>query len=111
MAARDRPVDKVMRIGLEFQQTELCSDIWNRRHAGNRLDSTLAKGLGVIEWLARQPGESRVTDVARALGLARSNAHRTLQTLVACGWAVQNPASSAYRPSLRLFELGSRLGR
>ena len=75
-----------------------------------RLDSTLAKGLGVIEWLARQPGESRVTDVARALGLARSNAHRTLQTLVACGWAVQNPASSAYRPSLRLFELGSQLG-
>jgi DNA-binding IclR family transcriptional regulator len=64
----------------------------------------------VIEWLARQPGESRVTDVARALGLARSNAHRTLQTLVACGWAVQNPASSAYRPSLRLFELGSQLG-
>src|SRR6186713_264904 len=75
-----------------------------------RLDSTLAKGLGVIEWLARQPGESRVTDVARALGLARSNAHRTLKTLVACGWAVQNPASSAYRPSLRLFELGSQLG-
>ena len=64
----------------------------------------------MIEWLARQPGESRVTDVARALGLARSNAHRTLQTLVACGWAVQNPASSAYRPSLRLFELGSQLG-
>jgi len=64
----------------------------------------------VIEWLARQPGESRVVDVARELGLARSNAHRTLQTLVACGWAAQNPATSAYRPSLRLFELGSRLG-
>lgn len=74
------------------------------------MDSTLAKGLAVIEWLARQPGESRVVDVARELGLARSNAHRTLQTLVACGWAVQNPATSAYRPSLRLFELGSQLG-
>ena len=74
------------------------------------MDSTLAKGLAVIEWLARQPGESRVTDVARELGLARSNAHRTLQTLVACGWAVQNPANSTYRPSLRLFELGSQLG-
>jgi IclR family KDG regulon transcriptional repressor len=74
------------------------------------MDSTLAKGLSVIEWLARQPGEARVSDVARALELARSNAHRTLQTLVACGWAEQNPATSAYRPSLRLFELGSRLG-
>ena len=74
------------------------------------MDSTLAKGLAVIEWLARQPGESRVVDVARELNLARSNAHRTLQTLVACGWAEQNPATSAYRPSLRLFEIGSRLG-
>ena len=74
------------------------------------MDSTLAKGLAVIEWLARQPGEARMTDVARELGLARSNAHRTSQTLVACGWAVQNPATSAYRPSLRLFELGSQIG-
>ena len=53
--------------------------------AGDCLDSTLAKGLAVIEWLARQPGESRVTDVARELGFARSNVHRTLQTLVAYG--------------------------
>jgi IclR family KDG regulon transcriptional repressor len=74
------------------------------------MDSTLAKGLAVIEWLTRQPGEARVSDVARELHLARSNAHRTLQTLVACGWAEQNPVTSAYRPSLRLFELGSQLG-
>jgi IclR family KDG regulon transcriptional repressor len=71
------------------------------------VDSTLAKGLAVIDWLARQQRDSRVTDVARAFGLARSNAHRTLQTLVECGWAVQDKATSAYRPSLRLFELGS----
>lgn len=71
------------------------------------MDSTLAKGLVVIEWLARQQRASRVTDVARALGLARSNAHRTLQTLVECGWAVQDDDTSAYRASLRLFELGT----
>ena len=71
------------------------------------MDSTLAKGLSVIDWLARQQRDCRVTDVARAFGLARSNAHRTLQTLVACGWAVQDRETSAYRPSLRLFELGS----
>jgi IclR family KDG regulon transcriptional repressor len=74
------------------------------------MDSTLVKGLGLLEWLARQPRECGVSEVARALGLARSNAHRTLQTLVACGWAEQNPATSAYRPSFRLFELGSRVG-
>ena len=71
------------------------------------MDSTLAKGLAVIEWLARQQRDCRVIDVAQAFGLARSNAHRTLQTLVECGWAVQDPATSAYRTSLRLFELGA----
>lgn len=71
------------------------------------MDSTLAKGLAVLDWLARNPRDARVSEVAQAFGLARSNAHRTLQTLVECGWAVQDPATSAYRPSLRLFELGS----
>jgi len=74
------------------------------------VDSTLAKGLAAIEWLARQPRECGVSEAARALSLGRSNAHRTLQTLVACGWAEQNAATSAYRPSLRLFELGSLVG-
>ncbi len=71
------------------------------------MDSTLAKGLSVLEWLARQQCACRVTDVAQALGLARSNAHRTLQTLLECGWVVQDEASSAYRASLKLFELGT----
>lgn len=71
------------------------------------MDSTLAKGLAVMEWMARQARACRVTDVALAFGMARSNAHRTLQTLVECGWAVQDADTSAYRPSLRLFELGA----
>lgn len=74
------------------------------------MDSTLAKGLTALEWLARQQRECGVSDAARALGLARSNAHRTLQTLVACGFAEQNPQTSAYRTSLRLFELGTLVG-
>lgn len=71
------------------------------------MDSTLAKGLAVLEWLVRQQRDCRLTEVAQAFGLARSNAHRTLQTLVECGWATQQPQTSAYRPSLRLFELGA----
>ena len=70
------------------------------------MDSTLAKGLTVLEWLVREQRASGVSAVARALGLARSNAHRTLQTLVACGWARQD-SSGAYAASLKLFELGS----
>ena len=71
------------------------------------MDSTLAKGLAVLEWLIRQQHDCRVTDVAQAFGMARSNAHRTLQTLVECGWARQDNETSAYRPSLRVFELGA----
>ncbi len=71
------------------------------------MDSTLAKGLTVLDWLVRQQRGCRLVDVAGAFGMARSNAHRTLQTLVACGWAVQDATTSAYRPSLRLFELGA----
>lgn len=71
------------------------------------MDSTLAKGLATLEWMTRQQRDCRVTDVAQAFGMARSNAHRTLQTLVQCGWAVQDAATSAYRPSLRMFELGA----
>lgn len=71
------------------------------------MNSTLAKGLGVLEWLARQESGCRVTDVAQAVGMVRSNAHRTLQTLVECGWAVQDSASSTYSPSFKLFELGA----
>lgn len=71
------------------------------------MDTTLAKGLAVLDWLVRQQRGCRVVDVAEAFGMARSNAHRTLQTLVACGWAVQEASSSAYRPSLRVFELGT----
>lgn len=59
------------------------------------MDSTLAKGLVPIEWMTRQQCDCRVADLAQAFGMARSNAHRTLQTLVECGWAVEDPAASA----------------
>lgn len=71
------------------------------------MDSTLAKGLAVLDWMARQKKDCRVVDVAQALDLSRSNAHRTLQTLVECGWAVRNPDTSTYRAGLLLFELGA----
>jgi IclR family KDG regulon transcriptional repressor len=71
------------------------------------MDSTLAKGLAVLEWLTGEQRPCGVSEVARAFGIARSNAHRTLQTLVACGWARQDGDGGAYRPSLKLFELGT----
>ena len=82
-----------------FQMMELMSM--------SHVDSTLTRGLAVLEWLIRQQRDCRVADVAQAFGMARSNAHRTLHTLVACGWARQNGQNSAYRASARVFELGT----
>lgn len=73
----------------------------------SHVDSTLSKGLAVLEWLIRQQRDCRVADVAHAFGIARSNAHRTLHTLVACGWARQDGQGSAYRASPRVVELGT----
>ena len=70
------------------------------------MDTTLAKGLALLEWLARQHRPSRLADVARAFGLARSSAHRHLQTLVECGWVAQDE-HSAYRAGIKLVELGA----
>ncbi|MBA3597040.1 MAG: IclR family transcriptional regulator [Methylibium sp.] len=71
------------------------------------MHSTLVKGLAVLDWLIRQQRGCRVADVALAFGMARSNAHRILHTLAECGWARQDERTSAYRASLRVFELGA----
>ncbi len=73
------------------------------------MDSTLVKGVAVLEWLVQQQRSCRVSEVAQALGLARSNAHRTLQTWTHLGFVAQDADSGTYHCTLRLFELGSRV--
>lgn len=73
------------------------------------MDSTVSKGLTVLELLVRASGPMRLSAVASELGLQKSNAHRTLATLIAGGFVVQDEESGRYRPSLKLFELGSKV--
>ena len=70
------------------------------------MDTTVAKGLAVLEALARADGPVRLADLAQQLGLQKSNVHRLLQTLVALGFAAQEPGTSRYLPTLKLWELG-----
>jgi len=72
------------------------------------MDKTLAKGLLVLEYLVNSKTPRSVSDVAQAFSLVPSNAHRTLKTLTTLGY-VRQAADSRYEPSLRLFELGSRV--
>ncbi|WP_244483658.1 IclR family transcriptional regulator [Methylobacterium sp. Leaf91] len=70
------------------------------------MDSTLLKGLTVLEHLAASEAPRGVSELARALDLTKSNVHRTLQTLVAAGYVRATPGG-AYECTLKLFELAS----
>lgn len=70
------------------------------------MDSTLLKGLTVLEHLAASDEPRGVSEIARTLQLTKSNAHRTLQTLAAAGYVRALPGG-AYECTLKLFELAS----
>jgi len=71
------------------------------------MDKTLLKGLAVLEALATTRPPPRVLDeLARTLGLSRSNAHRTLATLVHAGYARRDPASGRLSVTTKSLALG-----
>lgn len=55
-----------------------------------RLLQSLSRGLETLDYMAAQPGPVRLTDVAEALGIDKSNAAHLLKTLVAMSYAVQD---------------------
>jgi DNA-binding IclR family transcriptional regulator len=73
------------------------------------MDSTIAKAFTVLEFLVRTSGPVRLSIIAQDLGLQKSNVHRTLATLVAQGYVVQEGETGRYSPTLKLFELGSKI--
>ncbi|MEJ1995092.1 MAG: IclR family transcriptional regulator [Limibacillus sp.] len=73
------------------------------------MDKTLLKGLSVLEAvIADDQNARKLEDLAAQLGLTRSNAHRTLQTLAHAGYIERDPQKGGYRGTMKLFELGSR---
>lgn len=74
------------------------------------MEKTLAKGLKVLECVSRSRGPRGASDVAAELGMTKSNAYRTLQTLVAMKFLARLPDQAAYEPTARLFELGMMVG-
>jgi IclR family transcriptional regulator, acetate operon repressor len=65
--------------------------------------------LGIIELLAREARTLPLRDIADALDLPKSGAHRLLATLVELGWASQDADSGHYRLTMRLAILGQQL--
>jgi DNA-binding IclR family transcriptional regulator len=75
------------------------------------METTLVKGLRMLEAVAASAGPRGVSDLARELAITRSNAHRLLQTLCALGYVRHDPPRGQYTATLRLFELGSGIVR
>jgi IclR family transcriptional regulator, KDG regulon repressor len=71
------------------------------------METTLLKGLAVLEALVERDGRSGVSELASALKLSRSNTHRLLNTLVAAGFATVE--DGRYSASLKAWELGIRI--
>ncbi len=70
------------------------------------MDKSFAKGLALLEALVRAGRLMGVTELARELRMQKSNAHRLLQTLLALGFARQDPGTGRYGASVKVWELG-----
>ena len=76
------------------------------------MDKTLVKGLDVLEALAQSDSSRGVSELARELGLTRSNVHRTLQTLCAAGYVRQDETSGEYECTMKIPKIAAAiLGR
>lgn len=70
-----------------------------------RVDSTLSKGLTILEALTNAKGSMGVSEISRALGLTKSNTFRLLQTLTALGY-VRHETDKTYSATLKTWQVG-----
>lgn len=70
-----------------------------------KVDSTLSKGLLVLETLTRSPEGRGVSELSRELGLTKSNTFRLLRTLSHLGY-VSSSDTRRYAATMKVWQLG-----
>lgn len=73
-----------------------------------KVDSTLSKGLAILENLASARQGKGVTQLSRELELTKSNTFRLLQTLVVLGY-VKHQEDKSYAATLKTWQVGRAL--
>ncbi len=73
-----------------------------------RVDSTLSKGLSIIEALATETKGIGVSELARNLELTKSNTFRLLQTLIAHGY-VRQDQNKHYFATMKSWKIGQMI--
>lgn len=70
-----------------------------------RVDSTLSKGLMILECLAAAQKSKGVTELSNELGLTKSNTFRLLQSLTTLGY-VRHHEDKSYSATLKTWQVG-----
>lgn len=73
------------------------------------MDSTIVKGLRVLEALAASDQPRGISDLAREISLNKSNVQRIIGTLVALGYVEKDVPTARYMATLRAWEFGIRV--
>ena len=73
-----------------------------------RVDSTLSKGILILETLAQAGGRKSVTEISHELKLTKSNVFRLLQTLSRLGY-VRQTDDRLYSATLRAWQIGRNM--
>ena len=71
------------------------------------MDKTLLKGLAVLQAISgADPAPRGIDKLAALAGLTRSNAHRTLATLIHAGYVRRDRATGTYGVTMKVLALG-----
>ena len=73
-----------------------------------RVDSTLSKGLSILENLTASSEGKGVSELSRELGLTKSNTFRLLQSLTTLGYVTKSQDKN-YSASLKTWQIGRRV--
>ncbi|WP_157219089.1 IclR family transcriptional regulator [Flavisphingomonas formosensis] len=71
------------------------------------MDKTIVKGMSVLETLVASPEPLGVSELARLVGLTKSNIHRYLQTFVALGYV--SASNGRYAATLKIWQQGAQV--
>lgn len=73
------------------------------------MESTILKGMNVLELLVKSGGPMRLSVIAEQLKLPKSGVHRLLGTLTELGFVTQDDDSGRYSATLKLWEWGQSI--
>ena len=73
------------------------------------MEKTVVKALQVLEALAESDRPRGVSDLARELGMSKSNVYRLLETLRETRYVSRADGTAAFELSLKMWHLGSRM--